>query len=217
MFCKRSGYTRSELKNKDHQKPLIDGEIRGHGIWWGKLLSGKVKKGEFIRQKKDGSVFWIHATYTRVINQNGECTGIIKVAQNITVSRLEELEKRYKSRAINIAQGIIEFDVNGCILKANKNFLRICKFSLHEIKGLHHQELCEEEYVNSSEYRELWKNLRKGDFVNERFKRVGKNKLPFWIHATYCPLRDTYGNVYKINKYAYNITDEIISSQISKK
>ncbi|WP_354691998.1 sensor domain-containing diguanylate cyclase [Phytobacter sp. RSE-02] len=215
IFCKLSGYDKNELINQPHHMLFVSDEAGEHEKWWRQLAEGKIRKGEFIRKRKNGSIFWIYATYTRIINHQGIFIGVVKIAQNITVLRQEEIERSYKSKAINMAQGIIEFDTDGYILKANKNYLDICHFSLSEIKGHHHKELCEDDYADSAEYNKFWEKLCHGNFIDGRFKRIGKNKSAFWIHATYCPLRDSYGNVYKIVKYAYDITDEIISNQLS--
>lgn len=108
--------------------------------------------------------------------------------------------------ALDRAQAVIEFSLNGTILTANQNFLKIFGYSLTELTGKHHRVLCEETYVNSPDYTELWESLRRGENRLGQFPRITKNGTRVWVEASYNPVFDDAGNLVKIVKFATDIT-----------
>ncbi len=94
---------------------------------------------------------------------------------------------------------VIEFNLDGVILDANANFLRVVGYSLAELVGQHHRMLCQPGYVNSPEYQQLWQRLRHGDFVSGKFRRVGKGGRTIWLEASYNPIRDETGQVVRVS------------------
>ena len=109
--------------------------------------------------------------------------------------------------AINRVQSVIEFTLDGCILTANRNFLNTAGYELAEIQGKHHRIFCDPEYVKSSEYRDFWLNLARGEFESGVYKRVAKDGRVFWLQASYNPIFGEDGKVAKVVKFATDITD----------
>jgi methyl-accepting chemotaxis protein len=64
--------------------------------------------------------------------------------------------------AINKAQAVIEFTVDGKALHANENFLRTLGYTLDEIRGQHHGMFVDPAYRQSAEYRMFWEKLGRG-------------------------------------------------------
>lgn len=106
---------------------------------------------------------------------------VVLLAQDITKNRLNDLYFRGQVDAINKSQAVIEFDMQGNILNANKNFLDTIGYSKDEIVGKHHSIFCEESYKNSNEYKEFWKKLNSGEFDSAEYLRIGKNGKEVWI------------------------------------
>jgi methyl-accepting chemotaxis protein len=104
---------------------------------------------------------------------------------------------------------VIEFDLNGQVLNANRNFLTAMGYTLREIQNQHHSIFCSGEYTQSKEYRDFWLRLSEGEFISGRFHRVGKFNRDVWIQATYNPIFDLNGKVMKIVKYAHDVTNEV--------
>ena len=100
----------------------------------------------------------------------------------------------------------IEFDVNGKILQANENFLRVIGYSLPEIVGKHHSVFVAEDIVRAPSYKEFWDKLRAGEFASGAFQRVCKNGDKVWLEATYNPIFDERGKLIKVVKFASDIT-----------
>lgn len=111
--------------------------------------------------------------------------------------------------AVNRAQAIIEFNLDGTIIHANENFLKTVGYSLDEIKGKHHRIFCSEEYTLSTDYRSFWEKLRLGEFDAGRYKRLGKGGKEVWIQANYNPIFDMDGKPYKVVKFATDISSHV--------
>lgn len=113
-------------------------------------------------------------------------------------------------QALDKSHAIIEFDLNGTILHANKNFLDTMGYALTEVVGHHHRIFAGKEYAESSEYQDFWQKLRQGQFFSSQYKRLGKNGKEVWIEATYNPILDKKGTPYKIIKFATDITEKAL-------
>lgn len=108
--------------------------------------------------------------------------------------------------ALSRSQALIEFEPDGTIISANENFLRVVGYSLEEIVGKHHSIFLEQSYARSKDYDAFWQALRHGEFQAARFKRLGRDGKEVWIEASYNPLIDKDGQVYRIIKSATDVT-----------
>ena len=111
--------------------------------------------------------------------------------------------------AVDIGWASIEFEPDGTILEANDNFLNTLGYSSNEIVGKHHSIFCESDYAKSKEYSNFWKDLANGDIKTGEFKRIGKDENDVWINASYTPIKDKKGKIFKVIKIASNISDMI--------
>ena len=139
-----------------------------------------------------------------IFSEDGAYVGNVLEWDNVTTTRLNA----GVLSALDRAQAMIEFDANGTILHANENFTSTVGYGLDEIKGQHHRMFCEEGYANSAEYKAFWKKLGEGQFFSGEFKRFGKGGAEVWIQATYNPIVDANGHVFKLVKFASDITEE---------
>ncbi|WP_457933588.1 methyl-accepting chemotaxis protein [Pseudomonas sp. SA195] len=82
-------------------------------------------------------------------------------------------------------------------------------YRLEQIKGKHHRMFCERDETESPSYREFWARLNRGEFVVDRFKRVDSHGQLVWLEASYNPVHDVYGKLYKVIKFATVITEQV--------
>lgn len=108
--------------------------------------------------------------------------------------------------ALEQSLAMIEFNLQGEVLWANDNFAQVMGYSTSELPGIHHRQFCTSDFMNSSEYTELWDNLRQGKKFQEKITRVTKNGLLISLEATYMPIRDEDGQVIAVLKVATDIT-----------
>ena len=117
-----------------------------------------------------------------------------------------DLESRLA--ALDRSLAIIEFDTQGNIQTANKNFLSAMGYSLEEIQGRHHSIFVDSEEAKTQNYMDFWSSLRSGKFNSGEYKRFSKDGSEIWIQATYNPILDAGGSVSKVVKFATDITAE---------
>lgn len=96
--------------------------------------------------------------------------------------------------------------MDGTILDANENFLRVMGYTLAEVKGKHHSMFAEPGVASSAEYRDFWKKLNAGEFQAAQYKRLGKGGKEVWIEASYNPIFDMNGKPFKVTKFATDLT-----------
>lgn len=121
---------------------------------------------------------------------------------------IEQRDLSAKFEAISRVQGIIEFELDGTIITANENFLRLTEYSLEELRGAKHSQLVSPEYARSDEYDQFWRILQSGQFHSGMFPRVNKSGGTFWINASYIPVLDDNGKAYKVIKFATDGTEQ---------
>ncbi len=210
-FLDLTGYGLDELKGR-HHRILCDEELTSSEAYlrfWAKLAQGSFDRGEYKRIAKDGHEIWIEASYKPIFDLTGRLLKIVKFASDVTRQKLQSVEMASRNAAVDRSQATIEFDLEGNILTANENFLRVVGYSLRELVGQHHSMLCAADYIRSAEYRDFWLNLSKGAFHSGRYHRIGRFGRDVHIQASYNPIFDAKGNPIKVVKFAYDITEQI--------
>lgn len=112
-----------------------------------------------------------------------------------------------KLEAICRSQAVIEFKTDGTIITANGNFLRLMGYSLPEIIGRHHSIFVNPDETHTSDYRQFWAKLSKGDYISQEFLRRTKTGQEVWIQASYNPVLGKDGKVESVIKVASDITE----------
>jgi len=113
--------------------------------------------------------------------------------------------------ALNRSQAIIEFETDGTIITANENFLAAMGYKLDDVRGKHHRMFVDPAYAASSAYHDFWAKLNQGEFMQAQFKRMGSGGREVWIEASYNPLLNVRGRVFRVVKFATDITAQKIS------
>jgi methyl-accepting chemotaxis protein len=138
--------------------------------------------------------------------KNNRRNHMSNAAHKIDQTELYVADLEAMSAAISKVQAVIEFNLDGTIITANKNFCDAVGYSLDEIKGKHHRIFCDPAYTNSLDYARFWEKLNKGEFEQAEYKRFGKSGKEIWINASYNPVFDSNGKVYKVVKFATDVT-----------
>ncbi len=205
LFLAAVGYTLDEIKGKHHrifcsEKEIATPEYQKH---WSQLAQGTSLSGTFKRYKKNGELIVIEATYFP-ITESGLVTGVMKIASDVTEQFLTAERVSDISVALNQVYAVIEFTTDGTVIFANEIFLRALGYTQKEIAGKHHRMFCDEEFY--AENPTFWQDLGKGHANSGRFKRKTSDNRDVWIQASYCPIKNDLGHVYKIVKFAVDVT-----------
>ena len=209
-FLQALGYTLAEIKGKHHSifVPTGERDSASYREFWTKLNRGQFQAAQYKRVRKDGNAIWIQASYNPVLDDKGKPTRVIKFATDITAERRRAMEDAGKIAAIGRAQAMIEFNLDGTIITANDNFLKVMGYTLDEIRGNHHGMFVEPGFRASAAYLESWAKLNRGEFLAGEYKRFGKGGKEVWILASYNPILDETGAPFKVVKFASDVTEQ---------
>lgn len=211
-FLNTVGYSLEEIQGQHHGM-FVDPEYRQsleYRQFWKNLGEGNYDAGEYKRYGKQGKEIWIQASYNPIMDLDGKPLKVVKYATDITAQKLQFANFSGQMDAINKAQAVIEFNMDGTIITANENFLNTMGYTLDEIKGKHHSMFVQPEVKSSYEYQQFWENLNRGQYDSGEYKRLGKGGQEIWIQASYNPILDMNGKPFKVVKYATNITEQKI-------
>lgn len=207
-FLSSVGYDLNEIRGK-HHKIFVDSKYaqsEDYRKFWDKLHEGEYLSTEFRRFGKDGKEIWIQASYNPIVDMRGKVVKVVKYATDITAEKQRSTDYMGQVNAIDRSQAVIEFNMDGTIINANKNFLNTMGYSLDEIRGKHHRMFVDPQYAASTEYNNFWEHLRRGEYSVSEYQRFGKGGKEIWIQASYNPIMDTNGKPFKVVKFATDIT-----------
>jgi methyl-accepting chemotaxis protein len=190
-------------------------ESEAYTEFWNMLGRGEFHAAEFKRLAKGGREIWLQASYNPVFDDGGKPLRVVKFATDVTASKLQLAEFEGMIRAINRAQAVIEFELDGTVITANENFLRIFGYRLDDVVGKHHRIFCDPGYAESPEYAKFWQKLSRGEYEADEYKRISKDGAEIWLQASYNPIFDIEGRPLKVVKFASDITVEVQKRSIA--
>lgn len=210
-FCKTLGYSAEEVRGKHHRIFCEESYYRSdvYAKLWRDLAQGEPLSGTFMRLTKSGEEVWLEASYMPVFGPDEQVQSVIKVASDISERIHREHENQSLIDAIGRSMAVIEFTPQGQILNANQNFLKTVQYSLGEIVGQHHSMFCDRAEVDSPSYKAFWASLNRGEFHSHRFERRNKHGQTLFLEASYNPIFDANGRLYKVVKFASDITHQV--------
>ena len=217
-FLTAMGYTLEEVQGK-HHSIFVETSYRNsadYKAFWAKLGRGEYDAAQYMRVAKGGRAVWIQASYNPILDARGRVYKVVKFATDITAQKQRDAEFEGQLAAIHKSQAVIEFTLDGTILKANSNFLATLGYTLEEVKGRHHAMFVEPGYRDSAEYKAFWAKLGRGEYDAAQYKRIAKDGREVWIQASYNPIMDASGRPYKVVKYATDITAQIKAAQMTE-
>ena len=211
-FLKALGYTLGEIQGKHHSM-FVDPAERGSASYrdfWARLNRGEYQAAEYKRIGKGAKEVWILASYNPVLDERGKPFRVVKFATDITSQKLSTADLAGQIAAIDKAQAVIEFNMDGTIIGANQNFLATLGYSLDEIRGRHHSMFVDPAERDGVAYRDFWAALNRGEYQAAEYKRIGKGAREVWIQASYNPILDLNGKPFKVVKYATDTTAQVL-------
>ena len=210
IFLQATGYEMDEVVGA-HHKMFVD-IAHAHSTeymrFWKDLQRGNHRAGLYKRFGKDGREIWLQATYNPIFDMNGRPVKVVKYASIVTDEQLFQAEHQGQIAAIDKAQSVISFELDGTIIDANDNFLHSTGYRFSEVRGRHHRMFVDEDTAGSEEYREFWQALARGQQKSGEYKRLRKDGSEIWLKANYNPIMDHDGRPFKVVKYATDITGE---------
>jgi methyl-accepting chemotaxis protein len=139
----------------------------------------------------------------------GACTGCILEWADVTELR----EQRAREAAIGRVRAVIEYELDGSVVRANDIFLSMFGYTLDEVRGRSDEVLVDPADRTGAEYRGFWERLRRGEPNAGQFRRIGKDGRVIWLQANYNPVLSRSGKPVKVITYATDITAQVLANQ----
>nr|WP_130872040.1 PAS domain-containing methyl-accepting chemotaxis protein [Pseudomonas bubulae] len=214
-FCRVVGYSADEIRGKHHRLFCEAAYVKSseYNNFWRDLARGEPLSGTFSRLDKAGREVWLEASYMPIVGADQHVVRVIKVASDVTDRINKEHETQSIVNALSRSMAVIEFSPDGRVINANQNFLDTMHYSLSEIVGQHHSMFCRRSEAESAGYKAFWASLNRGEYHSRRFERVDKHGHTVFLEASYNPIFDARGRLYKVVKFASDITAQVTNLQ----
>ncbi len=209
QFLALMGYSLDALRGQHHRifLDMADHDESAYVRFWERLRRGEPFVGRCKRLTGHGEEVWLQANYSPVLDRSGRVLRIVKYAMDISAEVLRDAEAASQLAAVGRAQAVIEFTLDGHILRCNRNFLDAMGYaSEDELVGRHHRMFMPPEERNSREYLAFWQQLGQGEYHRGQFRRIDRHGKDVWIEANYSPVVNQSGQPFKVVKYATDIT-----------
>lgn len=215
LFLPKMGYKAAEITGQHHSIfcPLSLVNSPEYGRFWQRLAAGESFSNKYLRLAKGNRPVWLEASYIPVTDWRGKVCKIVKIAADISGRMQSALEQESVINAISRSMAVISFDPAGVVLDVNENFLTATGYKRDEVLGRHHRMFCSETLCKSEEYRQFWERLNQGEFFSGQFPRLNSHNEPLWLRATYNPVFNSHGQLYKIVKFATDVTEQVQRNQ----
>ncbi len=215
LFCTLLGYTLEDVRGRHHRVFCTPEDVAdpSYDVFWAGLRAGEFASGEFERVTRSGATVRLQATYNPVLGDGGRVTGVVKIATDVSEARRHDAERAARIAAVERSHAVVEFALDGTILCANANFLRIAGYDEAEIVGCHHRKLCDPDDAGSPDYATFWRKLGAGEFDTGVYRRRTRDGTPFWLQAAYNPVLDAQSRPCKVVKIASDVTRQILLKQ----
>lgn len=210
LFTTSCGFDKEELIGKNISDLILEESLKKDHCQ--KMLAAISNKkhwhGALQIKARNGKEVWYRSIIQPKKLVDGSSVLVVYSTElTRTISHSKEVEDMLA--ALNRSSALIEFSLDGIILNANDNFLKGMGYSKSQIVGQHHRIFCESKEAESQEYKQFWQRLRSGEFVSDRFKRIDSHGHDVWLEASYNPIHDESGKLYKVVKFATVITEQM--------
>jgi PAS domain S-box-containing protein len=213
---KTYGWKESEVLGCDIREIIVPKESKNESdLIMNKLIKGEHCSGEFMFNRKDGTVFLAEVTQRPVVNQHGKLIGTIGVSRDCTSRKQaeealskakDELEIKVKKRTAELVEseekyrrifetaneGIWIVDLQGKILMANNRVSETLGYPLEEIIGRGTRDFLIKDRERPI-LAKMIKALDKGGKLNYERRLRHKNGSTIYLLVNSSPLLDSEG------------------------
>ena len=155
---------------------------------------------------RSGSVHWVSESGRIVYDEQRRVQWIDGVIIDITANKARNAEFEGTVAALDRALAVVEFDLQGCVLAANGNFLALMGYTLDEVIGRHHSFFTPADQLANPHYAQMWKRFALGEPLEGEYQRLGNHGRALWLQCSYNPIFGVDGRPVKVIKFATDLT-----------
>ena len=222
-MLKRSGYQLEELIGNSpllFQFEATDKETIE--FVYKKLKNLESVSTEILHQAKDGSLYWIDLNIQPIYDDKENHIGFMVVEFDVT-ERKEFEEKiamqnknlREITDALDQSSLVSIADKNGIIIRANKKFCEVSKFSEEELVGQSHK-IINSGFHSREFWSSVWKTISSGEMWRGEVKNKAKNGEFYWVDSIIYPVKDLKGEIIHYLSIRHEITEKKIAEESLK-
>ncbi len=208
-FTRLSGYSSEQVMGKKPGSILQGKDTDADTV---ALIRDKIKKqepffGEILNYNAKGEPYWISLSINPVFDAKNQLERFISIQADVTDTKKASMESSYRLSAIDRSNTVLELDLNGRILSANKNLLHALGYAdAGEVVGKPMDQFLSSESEQRQAYAAMWQKCKQGGFYSDDFNLIGKDGCSIWISGSYNPILTYDGKVDRIVQYGINTT-----------
>ncbi|MEE3715225.1 PAS domain S-box protein [Tumidithrix elongata RA019] len=177
----------------------------GFEVFIAKAKLGQAAEQEWTYIRKDGSRFPVMLTITAIRTNQGEITGFLGIAKDITAQKQAEKQAFDITTALDRTAIVAITDVQGMINFVNDKFCEISKYSRDELLGQNHRILNSGHHPRQF-FADMWKAIAKGETWQAEIKNRAKDGSFYWVDTTIVPFLNELGKPYQYLAIRKDIT-----------
>jgi methyl-accepting chemotaxis protein len=135
-----------------------------------------------------------------------------KAARKVAVHAQLLTDLEGEAAALRKSMAVVEYALDGTILTANDNYLKMVGYTLDELRGQNLTMLLDPAHRSGEAHKRFLEQLSRGEFTAALQKRIGKGGREIWIQATVNPILDGAGKPYKAITYASDVTAQVTTA-----
>jgi methyl-accepting chemotaxis protein len=143
------------------------------------------------------------------VTSSGSAREIAAIKESESAREIATI-KQSEIDAIRRVRAMIECELDGTVRFANPVFLKVLGYAAEELAGQHHSVLVPTAFRSSSEYRELWAKLGRGEFQAGESLYVAKDGREVWLQGYYSPVFGAGGKPLYVVSYNTDVTAQVL-------
>lgn len=214
-FTYISGYRPGEVLGKNPRvlQSRKSAHVNDYRGLWKTIKEGKIWKGEFVNQKKNGEEYWEQATIAPLVNEEGKTTHYIAVKEDITdrkkaelnlqsfAERLEQITKQSRTIALDL-------DLHGKFLYISDAIELILGYTKADLEGKALKDIIPVQWQQEAKAEWHRRITARQEFKDLRRPLLTKKGEVRWFSISGIPLVDDSGALTGMRNSMTDITEQ---------
>jgi PAS domain S-box-containing protein len=218
---------RDQVIGKHHSDfAVVDKYSAEYKDFWKRLRDGEtISQTEHFRLF-NGNEIWLNQTYTPILDNNGKPYKILNIAHDMTQPKKQQeslqnqaheiirrsLEMETLSSAVDASIIKCELSLDGIIMDVNENYIETTGYTRKEILGKNLRLFLKDS--EKQQFEKVWSEVNKEKTYTGVIRRTKPTGEEVWLMATFSPVKNEEGEIYKTYFLAHDITEKKLKYQL---